>query len=235
MAFFDAEKMPDPQKEYVCFIDIMGIQSKMAHSIKQSSNYMFKLHATLLEAWRVKGYNSIAIYPIMDGAYITSRLKNDILNLLTSVYNNLVDALIQENKFFYWYMVRASIAYGYTTHGRNIPYGACLEFSSRVGYKEQLLISPAMIEAYKGERLSSPMGLHICDSASANYQGINAEWKWYANPNIKTDQAQVELFIRKFSEYYDWLNINSVEEEYPIVKRQEHFAAACKYYNIATD
>lgn len=93
-AYFDANKLPDPQKEYVCFIDIMGFQTKILHSVKQASNYMFKLHATLLEAWRTKAYNSIAVYPIMDGAYVTSRHKNDLLNFLSYVYKSKRTLLI---------------------------------------------------------------------------------------------------------------------------------------------
>lgn len=233
-AYFNADKMPNPRKEYVCFIDIMGIQSKMSHSTKQSSNFIFKLHATLLEAWRSRGYNTISVYPIMDGAYITSTKKDDILNLLTAMYNSLSTALLQEDNYRFWYMVRASIAYGDVIHGRDIPYDACLEFSSRVGYKEQLLISPAMIEAYAGERAAAPMGIHICDSASSRRNGIDASWKWYSNTNIKTAQQNLADFKIKLQGYLAWLNENSDESEYPAASRQRHTDAAYDYFNIQT-
>lgn len=231
-AYFDADKMPNPRKEYVCFIDIMGIQSKMSHSTKQSSNFIFKLHATLLEAWRTRGYSTISVYPIMDGAYITSTKKEDLLNLLTATYNSLSTALLRENNYRFWYMVRASIAYGDVIHGRNIPYDACLEFSSRVGYKEQLLISPAMIEAYAGERVAAPMGIHICDSASSKPNGIAASWKWYSNTNIKTAQQNLADFKGKLQKYLTWLNENSDESEYPAESRQRHSNSVYDYYNI---
>lgn len=231
-AYFNADKMPNPRKEYVCFIDIMGIQSKMSHSTKQSSNFIFKLHGTLLEAWRSRGYSTISVYPIMDGAYITSTKKDDILNLLTATYNSLSTALSKEYNYRFWYMVRASIAYGDVIHGRDIPYDACLEFSSRVGYKEQLLISPAMIEAYVGERDAAPMGIHICASASSRRNGIDASWKWYSNTNIKTDQQNLADFKGKLQEYFAWLNENSDESEYPAESRQRHSDAAYNYFNI---
>ena len=234
-AYFDAQKLPLPQKEYVCFIDIMGIQNKMAHSSHQSSNFIFKLHATLLEAWRLKGYSSISVYPIMDGAYITSRKKEDLLNLLTTMYNNLSADLLAEDNFNFWYMVRAAVSYGNTIHGRNIPYDASHEFSSRVGYKEQLLISPAMIEACSSEKLAAPMGIYICDSATNKRSGIPSSWKWYANINIKTSQEHFERFKEMFQSYLQWLNENSIDSEYPASRRQSHRDNAYQYFGITNE
>lgn len=231
-AYFNADRMPNSRKEYVAFIDIMGIQSKMIHSTKQASNYIFKLHATLLEAWRIRGYKTISIYPIMDGAYITSTKKDDMLNLLTAVYNSISMALLCEDKYQFWYMVRASVAYGDVIHGRDIPYDACLEFSSRVGYKEQLLISPAMIEAYKGERDAAPMGINICNSASSRNNGIKITWKWYSNPNIKTIPQNLESFKDRLKNYLSWLNEHSNEGKYPSESRQRHRDAVYSYFDI---
>jgi len=232
VAYFNADLMPNPNKEYVCFIDIMGFQNKMNHSVKQASNFMFKLHSMLLEAWRIKGYDSISVYPIMDGAYITSRKKNELLNLLSLVYNTLIKSLTDTGNYSFWYMVRASIAFGNTIHGRNIPYSACPEFSCRVGYKEQLLVGPAMIDAYSHEKCAAPMGIHICESSSTIFRGINSQWKWYSNSNTKTDPLLLQDFTSKFLEYFTWLNETSTETEYPLDKRKDHARKACEYFGI---
>ena len=166
----------------------------------------------------------------MDGAYITSTKKADILNLLTLVYNNLIMALINEDNFFYWYMVRCSIAHGPIIHGKDIPYAASTEFSSRVGYKEQLLIGPAMIEAYNNERNAAPMGIFLCNSVSNTR--INSSWKWFDNPNTKTPQRDLQAFRSRFEEYLTWLDNHSSEEEYPKESRRRHINAAYDYFQM---
>ena len=73
-AYFNSQLLPEPSQEYVCFLDIMGIQSRMKKGcLAKCGNFIFKLHATILEAWRTSGYKSVSVYPIMDGAYITSK------------------------------------------------------------------------------------------------------------------------------------------------------------------
>lgn len=228
MAFFNAEMLPALQKEYVCYIDILGIQSKMIHSLSQTANYMFKLHATILEAWRTASYNSISVYPIMDGAYITSTREKDILNLITYIYCSLCQELLV-TEFKFWFLIRASIAYGNIIHGRNIPYDASLEFASRVGYKEELLIGEPMISAYNGERLSAPMGIYIDKSASLPVTGIPDDWKWYAND---TNTKEIEEFKCKLQEYYDWLEKNGETQGYNLDKQHEHLQIAKDYFNF---
>jgi|AGTN01.3.fsa_nt_gi hypothetical protein len=231
-AYFDAGKLPDAVSEYICFVDIMGIQSKMAHSIKQSGNYVFKLHATILESWRVAGYKSISVYPIMDGAYITSRYKSDLLNFLTYIYKSLSEALLMEKEFKHWYLIRAAIAFGSVIHGRNIPYDASLEFSSRVGYKEQLLMGAPMIKAYRGESRSAPMGIFVDESASVKKWSIPCDWKWFNNDKIKVEQSTLDSFRNRLIEYYGWLSENEDNERYKIERRLEHLQQLKKYFEV---
>lgn len=232
MAFFDAKKLPTAKNEYVCFIDIMGIQSKMSHSINQSSNFIFKLHAIILEIWRTSTYKSISVYPIMDGAYITSSNKSEMLNFLTYIYNSLVKNLLREEDFKYWFWIRAALAYGETIHGRNIPYDASYEFSTRVGYKEQLLIGEPMILAYSKEREAAPMGIYIDNSANSKHQGIPLDWRWFKNTYIKIDSLQIKLFVQKMNQCYEDMNKIWSEEEYPIYKRTDHLNKFNLYYSV---
>lgn len=229
MAYFNADLLPKPQNSYVCFIDIMGVQNKMKHSLPQTGNYIFKLHATILYAWRNLTYDSISVYPIMDGAYIVSNTKDEMLTLLATIFYDLSVSLLNEPDFKYWYLVRAAISYGEIIHGRNIPYDASLEFSSRVGYKEQLLIGPAMIDAYTGEGKAAPMGIYVADSAT----DINREWKWFDHSGIKVDLAKIDAFKNSLKEYYSvWLEQNESITKYPENKRNEHFQLAIEYFGI---
>lgn len=231
-AFFDARKLPEAVDEYVCFVDIMGTQSKMISSMKQSGNYIFKLHATILESWRTSGYKSLSVYPIMDGAYITSKHKNELLNFLTYIFLSMSEALLTEKEFKHWYLIRAAIAFGQVIHGRNIPYDASLEFSSRVGYKEQLLFGAPMIKAFNGEKLSAPMGIYIDESATSKKWSILFDWKWFNNDKIKVASPTLDNLKSKLIEYYSWLKENADNEGYKIGRQQEHLHQIVNYFVI---
>lgn len=228
MAYFNAGLLPEPEKEYVCFIDIMGMQSKMTESIAQASNMVFKLHATILEVLRKSGYTGVSVYPIMDGAYITAKEKNDICNLLTKIYSNLAKDFVGTYVEKHLYLCRAAISYGQVVHGRNIPYKASLSFESRVGYKEQILIGPPMIYAYKNEKAAAPFGIFIEEHARTG-AGIKEEWKWYKNKNIKIDDGIVEKLKSKIMQYFEWCENNNIYDRDRIISHKD---AAKKYYGI---
>lgn len=232
MAYFDAQLLPNAKNEYVCFIDILGIQNKMKQSLQQSANYMFKLHSTILEAWRTTAYNCISVYPIMDGAYITSRKKNEMLNLLTRIYQELGKSLIRTEDFKHWYLVRASLAFGPIIHGRDIPYKASYEFSSRVGYKEQLLIGEPIVKAYLGESKSAPMGIYIDESVlNAGKHHLALDWKWYNNTNIKCYADEVEALKIKLGQYYNWIKNDRNAQNYPAERQEAHYSRLEQYYS----
>lgn len=231
MAFFNANLLPNPQKSYVCFLDIMGMQNKMKESVPRSANYIFKLHATILSAWRISGYKNISVYPIMDGAYIVSPQKENLINLLTNIMQNLTENLLTA-EFPYWFLVRGAISFGEVIHGRDIPYNASLEFSSRVGYKEQLLIGPAMINAYQEEHNAAPMGIYICESAFQRRNGIPQNWKWQSDTKIKI-KVDISEFQKRLMEYYtDWLTTGNNGDGYDDKKREEHFKRIKCYFDF---
>lgn len=233
MAYFDAKILPTPKKSYVCFMDIMGMQNKMKSSLPQSSNYIFKLHATILKFWRSSAYQSISVYPIMDGAYIVSSKKSDILSLLTNIYKSLCTNLLKEPEYKHWYLVRAAIAFGEIIHGRDVPYSASYEYSSRVGYKEQLLIGPAMIDACKGESKAAPMGIYVTDSATNKYQGVDSDWKWFEHQSVKVKPELIAEFKDKLQEYYNvWLKDHEAATGYDKSRRDSHFQMAVQYFDI---
>lgn len=235
MAYFNADKIPTPQNEYVCFLDIIGIQSRMLHSVKQTSNYIFKLHATILESIREGQYKNVSVYPIMDGAYISSTSKKSILNLLSRLFRELCLAL-READFKHWYLIRASLSYGPIIHGRDIPYAASNEFTTKVGYKEQILIGSPVTWAYSNESFAPPMGIFFHDSALSSsdmmlHGHIDPNWKWHKdNELIKIDSAMINIFQGKFGEYYDWMYTHTPENEYPMSKRREHIKAFNNYF-----
>jgi hypothetical protein len=64
----------------------------------------------------------------MDGAYITSTNKENLINILIRVFRNLTAQFMAESNVDYLYLVRGAIAYGEVVHGHNVPYSASKAF-----------------------------------------------------------------------------------------------------------
>ena len=132
-------------KEYVAFVDIMGTRTHMKACVDEAANFIFKLHAAIISAWREKNYGGVFVYPVMDGAYIATKSKEDMINILVRIYRELAQLFINEPNSLHRYMIRGSVAYGDVIHGHNIPYEASKAFESYLGYKDQIMLGSAMI------------------------------------------------------------------------------------------
>ena len=97
--FFNNKKLPTPKREYVAFIDIMGTKNHMKNSVQTTANYIFKLHAAVLTAWRNEKYKNVFVYPVMDGAYITATTKEDMEKILVRIYLEIARVIVMEDKF----------------------------------------------------------------------------------------------------------------------------------------
>ena len=103
-------------KEYVAFVDIMGTRTHMKAGVDEAANFIFKLHAAMISAWREKNYGGVFVYPVMDGAYIATKSKGDMINILLRIYRELAQLFINEPNSLHRYMIRGSVAYGSVIH-----------------------------------------------------------------------------------------------------------------------
>lgn len=228
MAYFDVSLLKGTQRnEYVCFLDIMGMKKKMTKSINQASNMIFKLHAAILEVVRKSGYENVSIYPIMDGAYITAKSKQDMLTLLTYIYCSLAKNFTIEREKEHLYLCRAAVSFGPVIHGRNVPYKASLEFGNRVGYKEQILIGKPMIYAYTNEHNAAPFGIFIDRCACGKKGDIDKNWHWYKNTDVEVPSELIEKLSEKLDDYFTWCAENNLYEQEKI---EQHRDAAREYF-----
>lgn len=207
--FFDSTYLSDIQKEYVAFIDIMGTQCHMKKSIKETANYIFKLHSAIISSWREKPYHNVFIYPVMDGAYITARAKDDMVNIVMRIYRYLSKLFLEEKVISHLFLVRGAIAYGEVIHGHSVPLKASKAFELDLGYKNQLLLGGAMIDAYLGEKKAAPFGIYICDSAKKrnmrNSGSFSLDWKWFNSKDLHIDRYLLSKIHNRAREYFTML------------------------------
>lgn len=211
--YFNSKKMPREKKEYVAFLDIMGTSANMAHSVNKTANYIFKLHAAILSAWKKTSYEGVFVYPVMDGAYITSRRKDSMEKVLVSIMDTLSKIFVEEIDDDKRFVIRAGLAYGELIHGHEIPFNASKIFELDLGYKNNLLLGSGMILANESEKHAAPFGIYVDSSAEKHigakqrsFGTFDSDWKWYLSreKKTKTDVSTLKsLLVGHFEEFKD--------------------------------
>jgi hypothetical protein len=200
---FNAAALPQPTNEYVVWLDVMGIQSSMARSLKQTANFIFKLHSAALQA----PTPGTQIYPVMDGLYVSSHSQACIQDFLRSVLAPIAAEFISEQTPNHRFIVRGAMAYGPVIHGTAVPQAASPAFQTQVGgaYKDAILLGLPMVQANQSEHLAPPFGVFVHESARAfappdNEPFHHVWWKWVNQANGATWDA----LLNKLLEHYAW-------------------------------
>lgn len=234
--FFNERKLPKSKKEYVAFIDIMGTRTHMKKSVRETANFIFKLHSAIISAWREKPYKNVFVYPVMDGAYITTSNKRDMINILVRIYRSLSLNYLSETKLAFLYLVRGAVAYGDVVHGHNIPYEASKAFEMNLGYKDNLLLGSAMIAAYDGEGKAAPFGIYIDDSAikhPGNESGaFRADWKWFNDGSLKIEDTLPQRLSEMIQDHLDSMSDKKHPLHYSEEKIYAHKELVKEYFAV---
>lgn len=235
--FFNSKKLPNPKREYVAFIDIMGTRAHMENNVTTTANYIFKLHAAILAAWRNEKYQNVFVYPVMDGAYITATSRDDIEKIVVRIYLELARILTNETNPNHRFIIRGAIAYGKTIHGHRVPFEASRVFETDLSYKNNILLGSAMIKAYEGESSAAPFGLFIDQSAikheesNRKYGSFLMNWKWFESKLLKIDPALVERLKVTVDDYFEKVKDEHHPCHYQNEKIEMHQTAAKEYFN----
>ena len=232
--YFNERKLPKPRSEYVAFIDIMGTRTHMKKSVKETANFIFKLHSGIISAWRQKPYKNVFVYPVMDGAYITSSNKEDMINILARVFRSLAINFMNESNFSYLYLVRGAVAFGEVIHGHNVPYEASKTFEYNLGYKDHILLGSAMISAYDGEGKAAPFGIFIDETAlkgtGFKSGAFNSGWKWFSDDTLKIDKNLPAQMSDKIQTYLETMKDSSHPLHYATEKIDIHKQLVAEYF-----
>lgn len=236
--YFDNKKMPKPKKEYVAFIDLMGTKNHMNRSVMDASNFIFKLHAAVLSAWRKSPYMGVFAYPIMDGVYITSTNQENMEKLLVKIFSDLAEHFIAETEPQHKFIPRCGLAYGEIVHGHNVPYTASKVFEMDLSYKNNILLGKAMIDAYAGEGIAAPFGITVHESAikhdvpNRQFGAFSINWKWCESTKIKMQDDLANRLGVALEEYFDVINEEDHKLHYKSERIAEHRRLVREYFGI---
>lgn len=220
---FNASLLPDPQSEYVCWIDVMGTQSIMARSIKVTANFVYKLHATAVSCTET----NVKLYPIMDGLYVSSPSKQSITNFIKYVFKTLADNFKNEN-VEHRFLIKGAMAYGPVIHGENVPDDACPILSQNQNYRGSLLLGLPMVNAYKSECMAPPFGIYIHESARIfsppRTNPFHHVWlHWFS-------ERERSGYLEAVLEYFQWCNTRPNSIQYKADRIEVHKAQAEEYF-----
>ncbi|MBO5804572.1 MAG: hypothetical protein J6R25_05835 [Bacteroidales bacterium] len=209
--------------QYVCWIDTMGTQNTMSESLAKSANFILKLHAVIIES--AKHYNnSVTIYPVMDGAYLTSPNKKDMTCVIKRIYNNLYTIFSEEPAFDKRFIIRGAIAYGEIINGKSLTEEVTTDIEQN--YKNSLLLGMPIIQAFRSESFSPPFGVFIHESARKfddihKMQGRTFRW-WSTDIGEQIGQSIIN--------YFEWCKYNYTLLDMDLSKIQTYIDSVKAYF-----
>lgn len=223
--YFNATRMPNAQNEYVLWIDIMGTKSNMSNGVMTSSIYISKLHVAILQS-KTAGLN---IYPVMDGAYVTSSSEEEINAFIINVFEQLMALFVETEDNRYKFIVKGALAYGPVIHGRDIGEGCNTIFRDNRAYMNSILYGQPMIQAAKSEVLAAPFGIYCDETVRQVSETFCHRWhKWY----LLDHDLDVEPLREALKNYFSYAEKHSYENDYPKDRIKEHKEKCYQYFGI---
>lgn len=222
--YFDGTKMPDAQNEYVLWIDIMGTKSNMSNGVKASSIYICKLHVAILESKT----ESLNIYPVMDGAYVTSTSEDEMKNFIRKVYARMTELFVGTEER-YRFVVKGALAYGPIIHGRTVDEKCSAIFRENKAYMNSIMFGQPMIQSAKNESLAAPFGLYCDESVRQVSETFSHRWyKWY----LQESETNITKLKEALAEYFEYVEKHSYEIDYKKDRIAEHKEKCYQYFEI---
>ncbi|MDD5872204.1 MAG: hypothetical protein PUD90_01890 [Clostridia bacterium] len=221
-AYFNADSsIPTPNQEYVLWIDIMGTNNFMSVSQKTSANFICKLHMQILSD---KSEN-MSIYPVMDGAYITTKSGEEMKKFIEDVFLDLSEIFISEKDILHQFIVKGALSYGPVIHGKDITIAECYR-----DYMSSILLGMPMIQAHKGEKLAPPFGIYCDESVRMHDSSFSYRWfLWWKN-GWKNDSSKKKKMTNALDDYYKYYKENAYKMDYEKSKIEEHEEKANEYF-----
>jgi hypothetical protein len=219
-----------PQRfRYVLWVDIMGSQGKMLRSVRTASIPLMKLHVAALTAVKKNKFQSIDLFPVIDGIYVICEQLGPIQFFMSDVFRSMAAEFLVL-KYWERSVVRGAIAYGPVILGIESTKGA--EILRESDYAKSILLGMPLVQAYVAEKTAPPFGVFVHESVRGfgptSKRPVTAVlWRWW-DKNTENKKLASAL-LPSLDEYYDWCKVHSVSSGYPIDRIEAHRALAHEY------
>jgi len=232
----ERDNIPSPKGEYVLWCDGMGTSQELHRNMEHATIFILKIHLAFDEVSRK--HKTVKIYPVMDGVYATCPTRDEMEDYIAEVYIKLVNNFISSRGTQNMFMVRGGIGYGPVIHGKDIKKES-LYAKLKMSIKNQILLSPAMVDAYNAESMSPPFGVYVHNSAKVypiiankNDCGFRTNlYQWWKKPKY---QNLYKTIMPKLYEqilfYFEKAEKHSAGMGYTKERIQAHKELAIEYF-----
>lgn len=230
--FFDAKKMKPPTTLYVCWVDVMGSESRMRLSIAQAANFVMKLHVAVLDL--EPSYPTIELWPVMDGLYACATKSKQILSFLRDLFSRMTQAFISENEHLYKFCIRAGLAYGPTVKGTDLQ--PCSDaLSGKSDYCKRVLLGIAVSQAYDVTRRAAPFGIALHESTRAfappgNSVLSGSHYEWWRYIASGEAEGLTESLVKSLEDYHQWCMKHTATLTYDVSRIDAHKKLVQDYF-----
>lgn len=223
LSYVNDKVIPTASNEYVLWVDIMGTKNKMFSSVKTASIFMLKLHTAILQNLT----SDLIAYPLMDGAYITSKSKNAMTCFITKLFASIGKDISQQKDIQHVFLIKAALAYGPVINGKEIGAGVNAIFTSNEIYKNSILIGLPMVQAFNSESSAPPFGIYIHESARAfssqeETPFVHKWWKWYLTDQRIWKMKDSDALFDSVTRYFEQAQKKYILEDYAKERIEVH-------------
>lgn len=229
--YFDNKALPNPANVFVAWIDVMGAANAMKRSHEIAANYVMKLHAAVLAKPTPPG---VALFPIIDGAYIVSSVEKPLFDVLCEAMFGLgLTFIFEQNQ--YRFTARAAVAYGPVIMGPEL-HGSNHNLKAQPSYCNRIVLGMPLTQAYIAEREASPFGVYIHESARAFAPSPTGAlrqvfWRWWLHDRRRGElQTTASCLKRRLEEYYIWCEEHNMEIMYDVERIKAHRELSRQYF-----
>lgn len=231
-AWFNAD-MLKPKPMCVGWLDIMGSQNAMLHSLKTAANFVAKLHAEI----RKCGRGRVRILPMMDGAYIVASNIHSVRTVLHKVFQECANRFSEEPDPNKRVMLRAAIAWGnVVTDDELAKSGTRRNPRQDTTRIKNVMVGMPFVWSHEGEHKAPPFGIFVDVSIRNHTQicSVPIGWvldKWW-DPNGDTGpDSEPARVYKSICAHLDWLAQHPTESGLSSKKISEYRGLLDEYFD----
>jgi len=237
--YFDERNAPEPVREYVGWIDIMGMANTMSRSLPVSGNFVMKL---LVAAEDFKETSQpVGLCAVIDGVFLHSNDQIAILNALKHTLGRLAMVHISTAEAKLRFLVRAGLAYGPMIVGKNIdeasfrPSTYKAHEPTRPKSADSVVFGIAVSEAHRAAQQAPPFGVRLHESVRAF--GPNGAfplpatlWQWWLYHPTDADKELAKYLKAYINDYFAWCKCRPITTQYDTEDLARHETQFNEYF-----
>ncbi len=237
----NTDAFPPPSPEFVCWLDLMGMENQMQRSLPKTANFAMKLLVAARSPLRPLP-STVGVCPVIDGLFIHSPDRWSLMSVVRDTFARLAMVCLAGGGPEHTFLVRAAIAYGPLVRGADVP-EECFRpgtyhgiSSMRPDEADRVVFGFGISRAYAAIRQSPPFGVVVDSSATESAMpgtGIATSgpfWHWWGGEPDEVDEVLVSRLKASVLRYFGWCEERPIETGYEPERLSAHRKLFAEYF-----